>query len=71
MATPTHSRVIKSDDDDELDPIEQMMKRTGCLELHYKVQECIAETKDWRKCQKEVNDFKKCYDESRKRLETS
>lgn len=65
MATSQHGRVTMSDDD--IDPVEQMMKRTGCLELHYKVQECIAESKDWRKCQKEVNDFKKCFDESRKR----
>lgn len=64
MATSQHGRVTMSDDD--IDPVEQMMKRTGCLELHYKVQECIAESKDWRKCQKEVNDFKKCFDESRK-----
>lgn len=68
MATSQHGRVTMSDDD--IDPIEQMMKRTGCLELHYKVQECIAESKDWRKCQKEVNDFKKCFDESRKRSQS-
>ncbi|XP_004925130.1 cytochrome c oxidase assembly factor 4 homolog, mitochondrial [Bombyx mandarina] len=47
---------IGSDDD----PVEGMLKKTGCLELHYKVQECIAETKDWRKCQTAVNNFRDC-----------
>ncbi|XP_058464497.1 cytochrome c oxidase assembly factor 4 homolog, mitochondrial [Malaya genurostris] len=42
------------------DPVEQMLKRTGCIDLHYKVQECIAETGDWRKCQEVVKQFKTC-----------
>lgn len=42
------------------DPVEVMLKRTGCIELHYKVQECIAETQDWRKCQDQVQEFKAC-----------
>ncbi|CAH2005706.1 unnamed protein product [Acanthoscelides obtectus] len=49
------------------DPVEQMLKKTGCIELHYKVQECIAETRDWRKCQDSVSDFKKCMDEYNRR----
>jgi len=50
------------------DPVEQMLKKTGCMELHFKVQECIAETQDWRKCQEAVGNFKKCmakYEERR------
>ncbi|KAJ6647194.1 Cytochrome c oxidase assembly factor 4 like, mitochondrial, partial [Pseudolycoriella hygida] len=42
------------------DPVELMLKKTGCITLHYKVQECIAETQDWRKCQDIVKDFKSC-----------
>ncbi|XP_077275815.1 uncharacterized protein LOC143904774 [Temnothorax americanus] len=42
------------------DPVEQMLKKTGCIELHYQVQECIAEHQDWRKCQNEVKKFKEC-----------
>jgi len=42
------------------DPVEEMLKRTGCMDLHFKVQECSAETQDWRKCQDQVSDFKKC-----------
>lgn len=44
----------------EEDPVELMLKKTGCIELHYKVQECIAETGDWRKCQDTVKEFKSC-----------
>ncbi|CAG4959149.1 cytochrome c oxidase assembly factor 4 homolog, mitochondrial [Colias croceus] len=46
--------------DNEDDPVETMLKKAGCLDLHYKVQECIATTKDWRQCQTEVNDFRDC-----------
>ncbi|XP_037041718.1 cytochrome c oxidase assembly factor 4 homolog, mitochondrial [Bradysia coprophila] len=42
------------------DPVESMLKKTGCISLHYKVQECIAETQDWRKCQDIVKEFKGC-----------
>ncbi|XP_039956605.1 cytochrome c oxidase assembly factor 4 homolog, mitochondrial-like [Bactrocera tryoni] len=42
------------------DPVELMLKKTGCIELHYKVQECIAETGDWRRCQEAVKEFKQC-----------
>ncbi|XP_055628213.1 cytochrome c oxidase assembly factor 4 homolog, mitochondrial [Toxorhynchites rutilus septentrionalis] len=45
---------------DTEDPVEQMLKQTGCIDLHYKVQECIAETGDWRKCQNVVKEFKTC-----------
>ncbi|KAG6465750.1 cytochrome c oxidase assembly factor 4 homolog, mitochondrial [Manduca sexta] len=56
MTIKPREKVADGDDD----PVESMLKKTGCLELHYKVQECIAETKDWRKCQDVVNSFKDC-----------
>ncbi|XP_059044935.1 cytochrome c oxidase assembly factor 4 homolog, mitochondrial [Achroia grisella] len=65
--TITHRDKTTDADDD---PVESMLKRTGCLELHYKVQECIATTKDWRKCQSEVNNFKDCINKH-KQSETS
>ncbi|KAL2743374.1 hypothetical protein V1477_008863 [Vespula maculifrons] len=46
--------VVKKDEIDIIDTIEQKLKKAGCLELHYQVQECIAETRDWRKCQDHV-----------------
>nr|CAH7715040.1 unnamed protein product [Callosobruchus chinensis] len=58
---PVHGNEVLSD------PVEEMLKKTGCIELHYKVQECMAETRDWRKCQDSVSNFKKCMDEYHRR----
>ena len=54
------------DDDDEEDLVDKMLKKAGCAEQHYKVQECMADTKDWRQCQHLVKDFKTCIEKSRK-----
>ncbi|KAF7992106.1 hypothetical protein HCN44_001431 [Aphidius gifuensis] len=43
-----------------VDPVEQMLKKTGCIDLHYQVLECNSEKKDWRLCKKEVQEFKAC-----------
>ncbi|CAH0730634.1 unnamed protein product, partial [Brenthis ino] len=56
MTIKPREKVADGDDD----PVESMLKKAGCLDLHYKVQECINTTKDWRKCQTEVNDFRIC-----------
>ncbi|XP_040039074.1 cytochrome c oxidase assembly factor 4 homolog, mitochondrial [Gasterosteus aculeatus] len=59
MAPPSpHDRRRKDEDED--DPVEQMISRTGCAELHYAVQECMAEHQDWRLCQSHVKTFKDC-----------
>ena len=57
---------------DPTDPVELLLQKTGCLEAHYKVQECIAETGDWRQCQHIVKAFKECMmkHEQAKRLGT-
>lgn len=51
---------VKTNSEEPEDPVESMLKKTGCIELHYKVQECIAETQDWRKCKNVVDNFKVC-----------
>lgn len=59
MASPSpHDRSRKDDDED--DPVDRMISRTGCAELHYAVQECMAEHQDWRVCQSQVQTFKDC-----------
>jgi cytochrome c oxidase assembly factor 4 len=50
----------------ELDPIVEKLTKVGCLEQHYKVQDCYFETKDWRKCTKEVKEFQECLNKSKK-----
>jgi len=56
----------KVNEDDDDDPVEKMLKAAGCLEKHYAVQECIAETHDWRRCQQPVQDFRKCIEDHKK-----
>ncbi|XP_061559088.1 cytochrome c oxidase assembly factor 4 homolog, mitochondrial [Phycodurus eques] len=67
MTSPSpHDRSAKkmpgaSDDDGEAeDPVEQMISRTGCADLHEALQDCMAEHQDWRACQSHVGAFKKC-----------
>ncbi|KAG8449117.1 hypothetical protein GDO86_015972 [Hymenochirus boettgeri] len=61
MSSPVpqpHNRSRKTEDED--DPLDQMIGRTGCATAHYAVQECMAEHQDWRKCQSQVQSFKDC-----------
>ncbi|XP_035391100.1 cytochrome c oxidase assembly factor 4 homolog, mitochondrial [Electrophorus electricus] len=57
---PSPSPHDRSRPEDENDPVDQMISRTGCAPLHYAVQECMAEHQDWRQCQPQVKDFKEC-----------
>ncbi|KAG7199817.1 hypothetical protein KM043_000476 [Ampulex compressa] len=64
FGTSTHAADIE-------DPVERMLKQTGCMESHYQVQECIAENQDWRKCREQVERFKTCMaDYQKKQRET-
>ncbi|KAI1295330.1 Cytochrome c oxidase assembly factor 4 -like protein, mitochondrial [Halotydeus destructor] len=54
-------------DDDEEDPVERMLKQTGCYDQHYAVQECMFENRDWRKCQDHVKTFKECMAKSQEK----
>ncbi|KAF3429158.1 Coiled-coil-helix-coiled-coil-helix domain-containing protein 8 [Melipona quadrifasciata] len=56
---------------DVVDPVEEMLKKTGCMEIHYEVQECIAESQDWRKCQEQVQKFRVCMEEYQRKREES
>jgi len=56
----THNYERKTHDDDEIDPVEEMIKQTGCLKEHYVVQDCMGENNDWRACQSQVKSFREC-----------
>lgn len=53
---------IQTKDDEDL--LDELLNKTNCAHLHYKVQDCIATTKDWRKCQAEVKEFKNCIEKN-------
>lgn len=56
-----------SPEDNVVDPVEEMLKKTGCIDLHYAVQECMAEHRDWRKCQEAVRNFQMCIERNAKK----
>ena len=62
MSSDPHNRQkhLEKDDTDEEDPVEKMLEKAGCLQKHYAVQECMAETRDWRQCQNQVKEFREC-----------
>ncbi|XP_053241356.1 cytochrome c oxidase assembly factor 4 homolog, mitochondrial [Podarcis raffonei] len=59
------NRKPKAEEEEE-DPFDKMISRTGCASFHYAVQECMAEHQDWRKCQEQVKSFKDCMMEHEK-----
>lgn len=45
----------------ELDQYEVSLRKSGCSEQHYQLQECYFNNgNDWRKCQHEIKLFKDC-----------
>lgn len=65
----TESKQI--DDDEEEDPFDTRIKKSGCADLHYALLDCMDQHKDWRKCQEHVQAFKVCIDEQNKKLKKS
>lgn len=63
---PHDRKFTKPADDDDMDPVEKHLSKVGCLNLHYAVQECMFDNKDWRKCQEQVHEFRKCIENSKK-----
>ncbi|CAM1316522.1 Uncharacterised protein g6759 [Pycnogonum litorale] len=62
-----HNQQKPSVDEEEDDPVEKLLSKSGCAKLHYEVQECMFVNKDWRKCQKEVTAFRNCVENNRKK----
>ncbi|XP_048954860.1 uncharacterized protein LOC112667441 isoform X2 [Canis lupus dingo] len=52
MSTQGHTwaRQVKKENEEE-DPLDQLISRSGCAASHYAVQECMAQHQDWRHCQ--------------------
>uniref|UniRef100_V9LBD9 Coiled-coil-helix-coiled-coil-helix domain-containing protein 8-like protein n=1 Tax=Callorhinchus milii TaxID=7868 RepID=V9LBD9_CALMI len=54
-------------EEEEEDPVDMMVMKTGCAGLHHAVQECMAEHRDWRQCQGALGEFKHCMSEQQAR----
>uniref|UniRef100_A0A672VAQ9 Cytochrome c oxidase assembly factor 4 homolog n=1 Tax=Strigops habroptila TaxID=2489341 RepID=A0A672VAQ9_STRHB len=61
-AEPGHgrSRAAPEEDEDEEDPVDALVARTGCMAQHRALQHCMAERQDWRHCQPHVRAFRDC-----------
>ncbi len=57
----------RHNNDEEVDPVIEKLTKVGCLELHYQVQDCYFETKDWRQCTKQVKEFQACLKASKEK----
>ncbi|KAM7443688.1 Cytochrome oxidase assembly factor4 [Porites harrisoni] len=54
------------DEEEEEDPFDSRIQKSGCADLHYALLDCFQEHKDWRKCQDHVKAFKECIDQQNK-----
>jgi hypothetical protein len=53
--------VHKEDEEEEEDPYNVRIERSGCASYHYQLLDCYRDKgEDWRKCQKELKQFKEC-----------
>lgn len=55
-----------TEEEEEEDPFYTIIEKSGCSKYHYALQDCYAETRDWRKCKKEMQDFQACTEAQRK-----
>nr|XP_002754811.3 cytochrome c oxidase assembly factor 4 homolog, mitochondrial [Callithrix jacchus] len=62
----TWTRPVKKEEEEE-DPLDQLISRSGCAASHFAVQECMAQHQDWRQCQPQVQAFKDCMNEQQAR----
>ena len=46
--------------------MDKLLKKSGCGEAHYLVQECMVEHQDWRKCQEVLKNFQACLNQKNK-----
>lgn len=53
-------------EEEEEDFFNLAIQRSGCAKENYALQDCFADTGDWRKCHKEMVQFKMCMDKHKK-----
>jgi len=63
--SPPGAHTYQISEDNPEDPVEKMLDRTGCAQLHYDLQFCMADKKDWRACQDLVKALKECMNQQR------
>ncbi|KAI8087358.1 hypothetical protein BDF21DRAFT_227668 [Thamnidium elegans] len=59
MNTTKPIQVHEEEEDD--DPYNERIERTGCFKENETLQLCFYDTKDWRQCTKEMKAFRDCF----------
>ena len=55
----------------EHDRVISMLEKAGCLDHHFKVQDCMVDHKDWRECQEYLKDLQVCLRAHHKNLHST
>ncbi|KAI9258769.1 hypothetical protein BDA99DRAFT_423813, partial [Phascolomyces articulosus] len=50
--------------DEDDDPYNERIERTGCAQENEDLQLCFYDKKDWRLCQEEMKRFRQCFQEN-------
>lgn len=48
-------------EEEEDDPYNARIEKTGCFQENEDLQLCFFDTKDWRKCKEEMQAFRDCF----------
>ncbi|KAG2194123.1 hypothetical protein INT46_006894 [Mucor plumbeus] len=56
----TSTDPVVGDDEDD-DPYNARIEKTGCYQENEDLQLCFFDTKDWRKCKEEMQAFRECF----------
>ncbi|KAI9219880.1 hypothetical protein BC828DRAFT_384937 [Blastocladiella britannica] len=75
MSTTTpqeeRDRIKTQDHEEEEDPYDARIRRSGCAAEHTALQDCHYETKDWRKCTAQMAAFRVCWQRHQALLSSS
>lgn len=52
---------MNKDSNEEEDPYNARIEKTGCFQENERVLICYYENKDWRKCKEEMQAFRDCF----------
>ena len=59
--TPTPRKVKAEDDDDEVDKVDEAIKRNPCFEPIQAMEDCLLETdRNFAKCQPQIKELQEC-----------
>ncbi|KAI8987523.1 hypothetical protein BDF20DRAFT_850728 [Mycotypha africana] len=59
--TTTENSKIPIEEEEEEDPYNARIEKTGCYQENEDLQICFYDTKDWRQCKKEMEAFRACF----------